>query len=119
MPNTANYNWPTPSDADYVANGALAMRNLGNAADATVKSVRDAQPFAFAAGKVGGYATGATVTFPSGRFSVAPIVTISIEGADSTAYITDLTATGFTAWGSAGQFFHYIAVQMTPTTAAG
>lgn len=119
MPNTTNYGWPTPSDADYVANGALAIRNLGNAADATVKSVRDAQPFAFAAGKVGGYSTGATVTFPSGRFSVAPIVTVAIEGDASTAYITNLTATGFTAYGSAGQYFHWIAVQMTSSSAAG
>jgi hypothetical protein len=42
MPTTPNYGWPTPADADYVKDGALAMRDLGNAADATTKTVADA-----------------------------------------------------------------------------
>jgi hypothetical protein len=41
MPNTANYLWPTPADTDLVKNGADAIRDLGDAADTTVKSVAD------------------------------------------------------------------------------
>lgn len=41
MPNTANYSWPTPADTDLVKNGADAIRDLGDAADTTVKSVAD------------------------------------------------------------------------------
>jgi hypothetical protein len=41
MPTTANYSWPTPADTDLVKNGADAIRDLGDAADTTVKSVAD------------------------------------------------------------------------------
>jgi len=33
------YGWPEPNDSDYVKNGALAMRTLGNAIDTTVGSI--------------------------------------------------------------------------------
>ena len=36
MPTTPNYGWDTPADTDYVTNGALSIRTLGNDADATV-----------------------------------------------------------------------------------
>jgi hypothetical protein len=33
MPNTTNFNFPTPADSDLVKDGALAIRNLGNSID--------------------------------------------------------------------------------------
>jgi hypothetical protein len=33
MPNTSNFNWPTPADTDLVKDGAAAIRNLGNGVD--------------------------------------------------------------------------------------
>ncbi len=33
MPNTTNFNFPTPADTDLVKDGALAIRNLGNSID--------------------------------------------------------------------------------------
>lgn len=34
-----NYSWSEPDDSSYVKNGALAMRTLGNAIDATTYSI--------------------------------------------------------------------------------
>jgi hypothetical protein len=31
-----NYSWPEPNDSDFVKNGADAMRDLGDAIDATL-----------------------------------------------------------------------------------
>ena len=39
MPNTTNFNFPTPADSDLVKDGALAIRNLGNAIDTTTKNL--------------------------------------------------------------------------------
>jgi hypothetical protein len=36
MPNTTNFNWPTPADTDLVKDGAAAIRNLGNAVDTSL-----------------------------------------------------------------------------------
>jgi hypothetical protein len=36
MANTTNYSWNTPNDTDYVRDGALAIRTLGNSADSTL-----------------------------------------------------------------------------------
>lgn len=36
MANTANFGWETPDDTDLVKDGALAMRTLGNAIDASL-----------------------------------------------------------------------------------
>jgi hypothetical protein len=43
MPTTPNYGWDTPADTDYVTNGALSIRTLGDDADATVYSVEQAK----------------------------------------------------------------------------
>ncbi len=48
MPTTPNYGWDTPADTDYVTNGALSIRTLGNDADATVKANQDATNAAIA-----------------------------------------------------------------------
>jgi hypothetical protein len=39
MATSPHYSWPEPNDSDYVKNGADAMRDLGDAADATVYSI--------------------------------------------------------------------------------
>jgi hypothetical protein len=41
MPSTPYFGWSTPADTDYVTNGALSIRTLGNDADFTVKQVQD------------------------------------------------------------------------------
>jgi len=33
MPNTTNFNFPTPADTDLVKDGASAIRSLGNSID--------------------------------------------------------------------------------------
>jgi hypothetical protein len=38
MPTTPNYGWDTPADTDYVTNGALSIRTLGDDIDTTVKA---------------------------------------------------------------------------------
>lgn len=48
MPTTSNYSWPTPADTDYVKDGALAIRDLGNAIDSTVNTVQSTADAAIA-----------------------------------------------------------------------
>jgi hypothetical protein len=36
MASTPEYGWPTPNNSDYVKDGAEAIRDLGDAIDATV-----------------------------------------------------------------------------------
>lgn len=38
-----NYDWDEPDDSDYVKDGALAMRTLGNDIDATLYSIASYQ----------------------------------------------------------------------------
>jgi hypothetical protein len=40
MPTTPNFGWNIPADTDYVTNGALSIRTLGNDADYTVNLVQ-------------------------------------------------------------------------------
>jgi hypothetical protein len=39
MATSPNYGWTEPDNTAYVKDGALAMRTLGNAIDATVKTI--------------------------------------------------------------------------------
>lgn len=39
MATSPTYGWTEPNDSDYVKNGALAMRTLGNDIDATVNLI--------------------------------------------------------------------------------
>jgi len=39
MATSPNYGWPEPDDTSFVKNGALAMRTLGNAIDATTEDI--------------------------------------------------------------------------------
>lgn len=87
-------------------------------------------PFAEAAGSASIAATGTTsIPFPAGRFTVAPLVEVTVitsGGVVSVAYLGSpptTTAVGvriFTLGGAqAAGTVHWRAVQMTPTAAAG
>lgn len=39
MATSPNYGWTEPNDTDFVKNGALAMRTLGNNIDSTVNQI--------------------------------------------------------------------------------
>lgn len=41
MATSTNYGWEEPDDSDYVKDGALAMRTLGNAIDTTVNKIEN------------------------------------------------------------------------------
>ena len=41
MGSTSNYSWPTPEQTDLVKDGWDAIKDLGDAADTTVKAVAD------------------------------------------------------------------------------
>lgn len=84
-------------------------------------------PFAIAAG-TGTNPAGnfGAVVFPTGRFTVPPLITLQIlGGAVAFPLITSVTATGFSggAFNSGGSAiagsWNWTAVQMTPTAAAG
>lgn len=89
--------------------------------------------FAQATGKVaiGSVAAGAQVgpyaqTFPTGRFSVAPVVDVCTDQTRVAAVAANVTATGFDLYmgnwspaASASGEMRWTAVQMTPTSATG
>lgn len=90
-------------------------------------------PYAVAAGTVtvqaasGSPGVGSTpVTFPSGRFSATPVITVSAHSGAATvvnAQINNPTADGFDAVllrnNTVETTIHWIAVQMTPTSGQG
>lgn len=91
-------------------------------------------PYAMAAGvwSPGSIAAGASATstpaisFPANRFTVAPLITVTPNTSRLTASYNAVTATSLTLvadnWTSAranGAAFHWTAIQMTPTSAAG
>ena len=75
MATTPEHAWPTPDNVDRVADGASAIRALGDAIDADL-------PFIWAStGSVGTLAASTngttTVTFPAGYFATAPVVNVT------------------------------------------
>ena len=40
MPTTSNFGWTTPADTDYVKDGALAIRTLGNGIDTSLVDLK-------------------------------------------------------------------------------
>lgn len=111
----------------------------GNIGDVWVDTSSNVQawssfmPYAMAAGNVtvtgaGGTTASATITFPSGRFAVAPVVTANFaQGSIYIANANGISATGFTLvlrdrndTAISGSFSsQWSAIQMTPTTADG
>lgn len=134
MATTTNYGWETPDDTDLVKDGALAMRTLGNAIDArfgnassypnqivnVVSGISRPLPFAIAAGAGYGGAGSTVVTFPSGRFTVIPIVTLTNLG--STQRVIQSILTGSFTYqnvGGSNDTYYWTAIQMTSATSAG
>jgi len=115
MATTPEHGWPTPDNTDRVADGASAIRALGDAIDSAL-------PFIYTyAGTVGTLAAGndasTTVTFPVGYFAAAPrVVGTANTGGTAVVTITSITTSscsvkvtniGATSIGGA---FHIIAV---------
>lgn len=139
MPATVTYGWTTPVSS--AANDVPAdLSSLAQQVEATVKAKSDRTAYAEAAGSFSaGQRTGTSyteaITFPVGRFSVAPIVTAQLyntaAGFNTLQVAVDsasVTTTGcnivFSA--AAGGTFTNLwctaswhAKQMTSTTAAG
>ena len=86
MATTPTHDWPTPDNVDRVANGASAMRALGDAIDA------DVPLFYATTGDVGSVApTGAedvVITFPNGYFTATPVVVANPIGTFPTGIIS-------------------------------
>ena len=85
MATTPEHGWPTPDNTDRVADGASAIRALGDAIDGDL-------PFIYTAtGTVGTLAAGAdastTVSFPASYFATAPRV-VGTANTGGTAVIT-------------------------------
>jgi len=95
MATTPDHAWPTPDNGDRVADGASAIRALGDAIDADL-------PFIYAtAGTTGTVAPGnnatATITFPVSYFASAPNVVASANtGNLAVCTITALSAASVT-----------------------
>ena len=95
--------------------------NEGDIAD--LARGQDGIPFAMAAGDASAGGSSVTVTFPSGRFTVGPIVTAQIPTGSSDYPGTNaISATSFdirNASGSSSRTIQWMAVQMTSGSASG
>lgn len=132
MPTTADRAYPYPAGTD-TPNVPYWSQALAEAVDADVEALDERTPWRFAAGSsnLGTINNGAyedlVVTFPTSRFSVAPIVTLTSRHSRLIASILSVSSTGFTAqvanWSGATASgptpLYWQAVQMTSTTAAG
>lgn len=130
----------TASGAEFNYLGVTELVAYGitaNFLEATDSVTAPNLPFATATGRLAGVSviagglTNTAVTFPGGRFTVAPIVNVTQVGSDYRDIMvgaTSVTATGMTVWrGSAynpgiarsGVLAEWTATQMTSTTATG
>ena len=105
--------------AGDIANSTITSAKLASGA-VTGEKVGAQLPYAFAAGVLYGGAGATSITFPSGRFSVAPII-IAKNYENVAMSITASSATGFTWINAVGSnnTLGWVAIQMTSTTAAG
>jgi len=91
MATTPEHGWPTPDNTDRVANGASAIRALGDAIDGAL-------PFIYSTtGSVGSLAPGSdasvTVTFPASYFASAPrVVGTANTGGSAVVTVTSVSA---------------------------
>lgn len=110
--------------------GAAVSLLVGDGACELIGSTGGSLPHAMAAGTVSltfsGAPASASVTFPPGRFSVAPNVMATLLGTTGlgiTTSVTDVTATGCTVRGSSSYTgtvsVAWQAVQMTSSSATG
>ena len=95
--------------------------NEGDIAD--LARGQDGIPFAMAAGSAEAGGSPVTVTFPSGRFTKGPIVTVQIPTGSSDYAATDaISATSFdirNASASTPRIIQWMAVQMTAGSSSG
>ena len=92
MPATTTQGFPYPLPTDPIADGADAIKALAQKIDDIVGT--------FAAGTIAIQGTGATsasapITFPAGRFTVAPVVVATVT-VGAVASVTAVTAAGAT-----------------------
>ena len=140
---TPEFGFPVPTSTDYVKDGATAIEALGDAIDArfgdvtnypnqivnVVSGVSRPLPYAMAAGKATAFSTSASVTFPSGRFTQAPLVTLGFESTTNGVGATTNTPTtsGVTiyTWNATNvantnlRSVNWLAIQMTSAASAG
>jgi len=149
MPNTSNFGFNYPVSTDFVKDGAQDIQALADGIDArfgasafpnqivnVVSGLSRPVPFATQTGSAScSYASStfatATVTFAVSRFTVGPIVTISVISTTpasllSVAKAVSISAASFTArvdnpssFGSGTAQLHWHAIQMTSTSGAG
>jgi len=95
--------------------------NEGDIAD--LARGQDGIPFAMAAGYAEIGSPAVSVTFPSGRFTVKPMVTAQMQtGGTDTAGVNHVSSTYFdlrNASGSGARGIYWIAVQMTSGSGSG
>lgn len=131
----AGYPAPSPSDPVYVhrTDTGNLERNTGSQWE-IVDQWRPGRAFAEASGyqfiSMSGGRGGGTITFPPGRFTQAPIITVSatssVGRADANVSIVSRTASGFEVGlslvdgtAASGRGVYWTAKQMTPTSADG
>jgi hypothetical protein len=144
MKTTPTYALPYPESGDHTrtweywqgladaVDTLLANRFVSVNADGSIKTPGSSRPIPFA--QVANYVnTGIngnfvinTITFPAGRFTVAPMVTATTDHVDCFAGAQAISATGFTIMGrsaigaiTAALNIWYHAIQMTPTSGVG
>jgi hypothetical protein len=105
------------------------VTDLQTTLDAKAVAGSNGTPYRMAAGLTSTFAGSTTITFPTSRFSVAPIVTATPSTAGSqmtSATVSGVTSTGATLYGwngtsanSTARAVYWQAIQMTSGAAAG
>ena len=140
---TPNFSWSVPTSTDYVKDGATAIETLGDAIDGRFGDVTNypnqivnrvsgvSRPLPYATATGSGSVTGnASFTYPVGRFTQAPVLSLTVLSASGTAGSSvtygSPTTSGFTAYVWAGtaastssRTVIYTAIQMTSASATG
>jgi hypothetical protein len=105
MPNTTNFNWPTPADTDLVKDGAAAIRNLGNGVDTSLIDLKGGTT-----GQILSKASNADMDFAFITPNVGDLTEVQagtgISVADGTGPIPVITNTVATAFDAAGDLIY-------------
>ena len=105
MPNTTNFNWPTPADTDLVKDGAAAIRNLGNGVDTSLVDLKGGTT-----GQILSKASNADMDFTFITPNVGDITEVQagtgISVASGTGPIPVVTNTVATAFDAAGDLVY-------------
>lgn len=105
MPNTTNFNWPTPADTDLVKDGAAAIRNLGNGIDTSLIDLKGGTT-----GQILSKASNADMDFTFITPNVGDITEVQagtgISVASGTGPIPVITNTVATAFDAAGDLVY-------------